>query len=375
MKTLFVYLLVLSASCANGQEQFDLVMYQPPLGWERSSQENTVTFSKEDGSGNYCVMTVYKSIETVNDADANFSIGWESLVQNVLGTGEAIMQPGSRDKDWETRIGSAPYEKEGIRGAAILITSSKGKRMVNILILTNNDIYQKEMERFLEDMTLLGEYTMEEVSPANPEIPKYEVWMTYKSNVIKGSNSASFFVKLDNGKCIDLIPDEGLLNFQDNPKFDSFTWGEVLDKGREMHLMFPGYERKLGIVSNTKMSYPPRDKVTFYYRSVPVDGLRLDGSYSSSGPNWKSNPNARAIVFYKDGRFENKGGFIGMKSTNTGYQNRNVGNGSYMIKDFTLVLTYDDGDIYQKALVGLKDVDPHKDNSVLFFGEVPFFKH
>ena len=155
MKTLFILVLSIISNLFCSQEKFDIVTFQPPKNWAKSSTAETLTFSKDDTNGNFCVMTLYKSIEAGNDAKKNFDISWKSLVQEILKTSNAIMQPSANDNGWETQIGSAPFNKDGLQGAAILMTSSKNSKMMNILILTNTENFQNEMETFLESVTFM----------------------------------------------------------------------------------------------------------------------------------------------------------------------------------------------------------------------------
>ena len=132
MKTLFILVLSIISNLFCSQEKFDIVTFQPPKNWAKSSTAETLTFSKDDTNGNFCVMTLYKSIEAGNDAKKNFDISWKSLVQEILKTSNAIMQPSANDNGWETQIGSAPFNKDGLQGAAILMTSSKNSKMMKL---------------------------------------------------------------------------------------------------------------------------------------------------------------------------------------------------------------------------------------------------
>ncbi|UBB90269.1 hypothetical protein J4771_02610 [Candidatus Kaistella beijingensis] len=386
MKTLFILVLSIISNLFCSQEKFDIVTFQPPKNWAKSSTAETLTFSKDDTNGNFCVMTLYKSIEAGNDAKKNFDISWKSLVQEILKTSDATMQPSVNDNGWETQIGSAPFNKDGLIGAAILMTSSKNSKMMNILILTNTENFQNEMETFLDSVTFMKTENSK-VKPTssnaqqNMETPKHEVWMSYKYNMSRQRYVPAFILKYSNGDCLDYLPEEGILGFSKatDPVRDRH-WGKAENFGKEIHITFPGYVRKLGIESASKMSYPPNDKVTFYFKSVAIYGLKLAGEWSSGGsfadPNWFKNPNYSdgTIQFFADGRFENKKGFVGMKKSGSGFIHRDEGKGTYQIKDFTLILTYDDGEVWTSALTGLKDVDPKSDNSILFFRDVPFFK-
>ena len=125
MKTLLIFISFLGFLSCNAQgQQFDIVNYTEPFGWQKSEKPETVSFSKETDKG-FCIMTIYKSIDGSPDAKKNFDVSWESLVQNIIGAGKPTMQPATTDNGWQTLLGSSPFEKDGLKGAVILITSSK----------------------------------------------------------------------------------------------------------------------------------------------------------------------------------------------------------------------------------------------------------
>ena len=47
-----------------------------------------------------------------------------------------------------------PYESEGTKGIAVLVTASSNEKMVNMIILTNTNVYEKEMAAFIESISL-----------------------------------------------------------------------------------------------------------------------------------------------------------------------------------------------------------------------------
>jgi hypothetical protein len=82
MKTITLILLLASNFVLAQQKQhFDMVSYTIPNGWQQSTKPATATISKEDKQGNYCIITIYKSVESGSDSRQNFDVSWESLVQ------------------------------------------------------------------------------------------------------------------------------------------------------------------------------------------------------------------------------------------------------------------------------------------------------
>ena len=101
MKIITLILLLASNFVLAQQKQhFDMVRYTIPNGWQQSTKPKTVSISKEDKQGNYCIITIYKSVESGSDSRQNFDVSWESLVQKTLATDKAVMQPAGTDNGW-----------------------------------------------------------------------------------------------------------------------------------------------------------------------------------------------------------------------------------------------------------------------------------
>jgi hypothetical protein len=76
------------------------------------------------------------------------------------------MQPAETEAGWETFSGFAPFENDGNKGIVILVTSSGYGKMVNLVILTNTEVYEKDMTAFLESITLKSSITAEATNTA-----------------------------------------------------------------------------------------------------------------------------------------------------------------------------------------------------------------
>lgn len=58
------------------------------------------------------------------------------------------MQPVLSENKWEVQSGYAPFESDGNKGVALLVTSTSLNKMVNIVILTNTDAFENEISAF-----------------------------------------------------------------------------------------------------------------------------------------------------------------------------------------------------------------------------------
>jgi hypothetical protein len=157
MQNLFAILLTLSAITAAAQsETFDLATYTPPKGWKKHPAENAIQFTKEDTAKDiYCVITLYKAVAGTANSKENFDLAWTSMVKEMVNvSADPQMQPPATENGWEAQSGYAAFEKDGTKGIVILATSSSFEKMVNMIVLTNTDVYEKEMTGFLESISL-----------------------------------------------------------------------------------------------------------------------------------------------------------------------------------------------------------------------------
>jgi hypothetical protein len=154
--TFFILLVSFYVNVFAQKETFDLATYTSLKRWKKQSSGSTVQFTKEDAAkGTYCIITLYKAVSGTTSSKQNFDLAWASLVKEMVTVSAAPeMQPSSTENGWEVHSGYAPFEKEGNKGVVILVTSSGFEKMMNLIILTNTDVYEKEMTAFLESVSL-----------------------------------------------------------------------------------------------------------------------------------------------------------------------------------------------------------------------------
>ena len=156
--TLLLVVLALSfagVSLAQAAETFDIATFKSPKGWNREVAETSIRFSTEDkATGRACLITLFKSISGVGNSKENFDVAWDLLVKETLNVSAAPqMQPSSNPEDWKVEMGSAPFEKDGTKGVAVLVTVSGHGRMMNAVIVTNTDAYESAITAFLESFS------------------------------------------------------------------------------------------------------------------------------------------------------------------------------------------------------------------------------
>ena len=152
-----IILFVLSANAfAQKAETFDIATFQPPKGWQRQAGADGVQFSTEDKStGAFSLITLFRSVPSLGDSKENFDAAWETVVKETVNTPAAPkMQPANNPEDWKLEMGSAPFEKDGLKGVVILFNVSGHGKMLNVMVLTNTQAHEAVITEFIESITL-----------------------------------------------------------------------------------------------------------------------------------------------------------------------------------------------------------------------------
>jgi hypothetical protein len=138
------------------KETFDITTFTPPKAWKKQPAESAIQFTKEDAAkGTYCIITLFKAVPGTANSKENFDLTWTSVVKEMVTVSTSPeMQTPATENGWEAQSGYAPFESEGTKGIALLVTSSGFQKMVNIVILTNTDVYEKNITDFLESVSL-----------------------------------------------------------------------------------------------------------------------------------------------------------------------------------------------------------------------------
>ncbi|MBK6938016.1 MAG: hypothetical protein IPH18_14900 [Chitinophagaceae bacterium] len=154
-------------------ETFDITMYKAPKGWKKEKSESAIQFSKEEAAkGTYCMISLLKSVPGTTNSKENFEAAWETVVKGMVNvTTEPEMQTPNSENGWEAQSGYGSFEMEGNKGIVLLVTSTGFEKMVNIIILTNSDVYEKEMTAFLESVSFKKTNPVATKPATNPTKP------------------------------------------------------------------------------------------------------------------------------------------------------------------------------------------------------------
>ncbi|MBS1633185.1 MAG: hypothetical protein JST10_11505 [Bacteroidetes bacterium] len=153
---LFCALCALMQNSFAQKETFGSATFTAPSAWKKEIKESAIQFSKENTTtGTYCLITLYKAVPGTANSKENFDLAWTSLVKEMVTvSGVPEMQPAAIENGWELQSGHSPFESDGNKGIVLLITASSFEEMINLIIFTNTDVYEKEMTAFIESVNL-----------------------------------------------------------------------------------------------------------------------------------------------------------------------------------------------------------------------------
>lgn len=186
-KSVLVLLALVSASAMAQQQRFDIATFTPPKNWTKQTTESSVQFSIEDAAkGTYCLISLLKAVPGTANAKENFNAAWENVIKEMVTVSAApeMQSPASED-GWEAQSGYSTFTSGDTRGIVMLVTSSGYGQMVNIIILTNTDAYEKDITDFLSSISLTKKENAAANKPVtNPTKPAAPVTVAKKDGFV-----------------------------------------------------------------------------------------------------------------------------------------------------------------------------------------------
>ena len=154
-RILIAVLVITVGNFAQRTETFDIASFEPPNGWTKQVGTDAVQFSIEDkSSGAFCLISLFKSVPGLSSPKENFDAAWSTIVKEAVAVSAAPQMMSAEDRgEWLLAGGSAPFEKDGVKGVAVLYTATGYGRMVNALILTNTQAYEAAATAFLNSIS------------------------------------------------------------------------------------------------------------------------------------------------------------------------------------------------------------------------------
>jgi hypothetical protein len=150
-------LLPLSSSLAQQKESFDLATFTVPKDWKNvSGTADVVSYAVTNNQkGTYRQIGIFRSTNSRGSVQADFQGEWQDLiVKTHKTTTPAALTPAASRNGWDAQSGAAPFDFSGGQSVAMLVTMNGYARCMSIVILTNAESYQRQIESFLESVEL-----------------------------------------------------------------------------------------------------------------------------------------------------------------------------------------------------------------------------
>lgn len=210
----------------------------------------------------------------------------------------------------------------------------------------------------------------------NPTSPPFEIWMGQNTGSMGNWSNLRWMIVLPSGDYFNQLPTEGFLNFSINQT--GGTWGTFTMNGNSGAFANQYQTLQVNKISATEMEIV--GYTNHLYKLASVNGLWLSGQYVNGIPGWSTgsypygpNDAQPMIEFSNDGTFNDKGAFVLNYSMPYQHPERAPGNGTYEIRDFTLILNYSDGRTVTKAFTGLLNNQVTATSQLVFVGGNPFY--
>ena len=396
MKKYFLLLCMLCAFAGNAFAQtiYDVFTYTEPKGYKKEIAEDHITFKKTNSkTGSYCIIGIYAQVVSIGDIKQDFDADWQQLVVKSLGVKDVPKSDnGDSITGWKTYTGAANFDFNGATFMALLTTAKNGNAKANIFIVTNSQALFKDVDLFFGKLKLAkpnaASSNIKPVIKPNTTTnhstdKKIELWMVLKlkglSSGINGdipldAADAEFYALFPNGS---YYPYYHQIKVNENLVSNSSdSWGKYERKVNK--IIFKSKYDFFEIIKKTETQYSKEGSVFIYYKCANVDGLKLQGGWTTT-KSWRENPynqgDCRPVIYFgTDGSFIDRGAFIGACGSPMSDSYAQPGEGTYSISNFTLTLKYNDGRTVSRTFSGSLDNNPANKNALLYLSDIPFYK-
>lgn len=380
-------------------ETYSLFRYEPPPG-ERAEQGGVVSYTRIDNTaGTFCRVVLGEAVPSTGSAESDFDSEWHDFVEANM---EVARPPAGRSGKTSGGVpfieGRADVMNQGNPFHYLMLSFTADGRRASVQIIGGNEAQattcRGQLQRFLGSLAIVGGAARPPASPApatpvtaNANVGTWKgasprgVWMAHIFAPLTGSYAPipNWLVLYDDGLAYTSVPRDGLQGFdrassraKGDVAWAKWTWNG--DKGATQSLSNPRSTAVLRFDSGGRILLVDSDR---YSRCANVDGLRLDGAWTSyadpDDPALGALPVGQRplIRFQKNGRFVDEGLLSTFLMAGPDKPDGEPpGAGSYSIQDFTLTLRYDDGRVTHNALNGFLDIDPSKDPKYLMLRRV-----
>lgn len=396
-RALVVWLALSAVPSFAAGEAIGLLRVDPPAGWTRSANDSSVAFERIDqAKGTFCRVTVGLPVPSMGSAAADFEAEWRDWVSASM-TVRAPPRPTTGQTSGRVAFveGRADLVNAGTPFHYELFAFTSGGQRASVQVIAGaaaqvDACRTGPLKAFFASLQLTSgaaaaqPVTVTAAPPAPVDVGSWSgpaprgVYMAHVFAPLSGSYAPSprWLVLYADGSSYAHLPQHGLGAF-DRAKSQAdgdFNWGRWTWSG--------GAGKNVNTSNPRNVTTLKQDGAILvvdsdrYSRLVSVDGLRLDGAWTSyanpADPALSQQPIGQRplIRFTRAGRFADEGLLRQVAIPNE----IAVGSGAYSVKDFTVTLRYDDGRVDSWALHGFLSIDPARDDARIVLGRMTLQK-
>lgn len=374
----------------NAQITYDVFTYTEPVGYKKEIGKDYISYTKIDAAtGTYCIIGLYRQTKSSGSIKTDFDNEWQKLAVNPFQISETPKAGKANTlNDWQMYVGSANFTSNKLPAMAILATVSNKINCASIICIPTAKKYMPEIDSFFKTIQLqknnnASNNKTKDTTPINnkPAVKANGiegVWISYNNrNILTDRVKFNWRIFFNDRTSLLTIPDGGLYNFTNAAGLDNY-WGTY------------NYSNKKGILkygNNSQfkddLKWSSTDIILIqgeeYRKCISVNGSKLNGSFS-----WYPNGNASQnkfpygqnpkITFTATGKFTDEGLFYQILKDYTKDDTYNgAGKGTYELKDFSIILNYDDGRTKQTSFT-IPASETTAKTDLILIGRGSFFK-
>jgi hypothetical protein len=374
-------LLLLTSSCAFAGETLDKIRFDAPGEFTAERGADHIGFTQTDQQEKtYCQIAVYSSRPASGTMEQEFFTDWQQILSGAHFDNTPSMKNGTTSSGIPYMTGEQDVEANGFKYYSRLYTFQADKSVFSILVnAPSKDTLAKckgAADMILGSMKLLNSVAGTASAMATAKTPVTGgsagansprgsgisgVWMGIYMPItgmpITGSHIQERYLSFyGDGVLYSDIPRMGFAGadretLRNDPNIKDY-WGTWSASGSRGEARKPAVTHPFNIklVSKDEIEYDS----THYYRCASVDGLKLNGAwttFSDPADPALSAPGMHPVLhFQQDGRFRDDGLWATVLGIGLDDKMKSPGAGRYEIKDYTLILHYDDGRVRYSAL-------------------------
>ena len=387
---LFISILFYTISFAQKKETFDIATFKVPNGWKKEIKAGLVNYTiTNEAKKTFCSIGVYASDASSGLIEQEFSKYWNELVAVPFAVKELPIKDTATDADGrEVRTGAGTFIKGSLSGMALLTTYVGFGRTTNVLAMSNNQSYYKDIGDFLNSLSIA--IVLQPVSKSSvvvkpnvsiqilstPSNNLEGVWMALHSKKLYMDKETAGNLKwisfFKNGRVAKVLPDDGMEEFNKNDKNNGYY--SITNNKASLQWFKDVAPSDIKFWASDKIEFQEQYTNDIYYKCKVINNARLDGTWTSynniNDPDLNdASKNRSMIAFKKDGSFIDCGIFA-----EDIFNAVPAGNGSYQINNFTLTLNYNTGVVKKTGFTGSFNLDVTSNSLLIYIHRLAFHK-